>query len=174
MPKCKPMFNVPFGFTLPASSRASLMSSFTSVPERIGLDDAGALWPHAIVHVRVRTAKSAKVFFSMIRLVALAVAKLRIQADAQPVSEHVGRQHEHRDADAREHLEPPPTFHQGLPLLGHHEPPRWLGRRDSEAQEAQGSLDDHGADDLKAEEHNPGVAQVWYQVRSCRRGIAVA
>src|SRR5262245_18542713 len=171
MPKCKAMFNVPFGFALPASTLASLMSSFASGPERIGLEDA-ALWPQATVHVRVSTAASEKILFSMIRLVALPVAKLRIQADAEPVPEHVGREHQHRDADAWEDLEPPPPFHQGFALLGHHEAPRRLRRWDPEAEKAQRRLDDHGHADLEAEEHHHGVQHVGDQVPPDDRQLA--
>src|SRR5262245_13088325 len=123
MPKCNPTLKVPFDAPRPGSICASLMSSLASGPERIGLAADGALCPQATPHMNVSTERIAKALLIMgctssASTVpaprALTVAKLRIQADAEPVSEHVGREHQHRDADAGEDLEPPPPFHQGL------------------------------------------------------------
>src|SRR6266446_8998413 len=162
MPKCNPTFRVPLGVPLPAAIWASLMSSLASGPDRIGLDVDGALWPQATPHASVSAERIAKIFFGM--GIPLAVAKLWIQTDAQPVPEHIGGEHQHRDADAGEDFEPPSALHQRLSLLGHHETPRRLRRRDADAQEAQRRLDDHGDADLEAEEHHYGVHHVREQV----------
>src|SRR2546427_5531870 len=184
MPKCNPTFGAPFGAPRPAAIWASLMSSLASGPDRIGLEEDGALWPQATPYMSVSSGRIAKALLTMdctsraavvvLRLVALAVTKLRIQADSQPVPEHVGREHQHRDADAREDLEPPPPFHQRLPLLRHHEPPRRLRGRDADAQEAQRCLDDHRHPDLKAEEHHDGVHHVRDQMPPDDRELADA
>src|SRR5207245_3538388 len=78
--------------------------------------------------------------------------------------QHVGRQHQHRDADPRKDREPPPSFHQTLTLLGHHEPPGRLWWRDSHTQEAERRLDDHGNSHLQAEDHHHGVDDVGHNV----------
>src|SRR5947208_7944213 len=99
MPKWSPMFKVPFGVPRLVATCASLMASFASGPDRIGLAWDGALWPQAMPHVSVSSAEriaNASVTIVVLRLVDLAVAKLWIQVDAQPVAEHVGREHQPR------------------------------------------------------------------------------
>src|SRR5262245_3931730 len=99
------MFSVPLGTPLPAVIWASLISSLARGPERIGLEAAGSPWPQATPPTSASMETIAKVLFSMgctsgppsflWAFVDLAVAQLRVQADAQPVPEHVRRQHEH-------------------------------------------------------------------------------
>src|SRR5882762_4787063 len=62
---------------------------------------------------------------------------LRIEAHAEPVAEQLGREHDQEDARAREHREPPLARHQRGPRFREHEAPGGLGRRHTDAEEAQ-------------------------------------
>src|SRR5438105_4522014 len=61
---------------------------------------------------------------------------------------------------------PPPPLHQGLALLGHHQPPRGLRRWNADAQEAERGLDDDGDAHLQAEEHHDRVHDVGNEMSS--------
>src|SRR5437899_2523259 len=103
MPKCSPMLSVPFGLPRPVSTFASLMSSFASRPDRIGLDEAVVPWLEATPHVSASTEMIARARVSIGTLLpSLAISQLWIEADPQPIAQHVGGEHEHRDAHPRE------------------------------------------------------------------------
>src|SRR5439155_1374604 len=65
MPKCRPMFRVPFGVPRLAEVCASLMSSFARGPDRIGLVAGAAPCPQATPHVSVSMERIAKAFLTM-------------------------------------------------------------------------------------------------------------
>src|SRR5712691_7088599 len=90
----------------------------------------------------------------------LAVAQLRVKTYPQPVTQHVGRQDQQCDTEARKDRQPPSPFHQRLALLGHHQTPGGLRRRHPHAQEAQRRLDDHGHPELQAKDHHHRVHDI--------------
>ena len=77
----------------------------------------------------------------------LQVAQLRIETDAQPVAEQLGRQHDQQDAETGKDGQPPVADHQHRAALGQHRAPGRLRRRHADAEEGQRRLgDDDDAD----------------------------